>query len=83
MSTVLEAPATEAVELDGSWQTHIVNCPPDKPSAEAWVTEARVFGLELEALCGFRWVAERDPERHPICQVCVEVAGILAVEVGE
>lgn len=80
MTDLLERPKTAPTDLDGTWQTHIVDCPADKESAEAWVTEARVFGLELTALCGFKWVAERNPERHPVCGVCLEIAGIRIAE---
>jgi hypothetical protein len=76
MTDTLISPVPTTTGTDDSALTHIVDCPDDKESAEAWVTEARVFGLEVTALCGFVWVAERDPERHPICPTCLDIANI-------
>lgn len=42
--------------------------------AEAVVLEARVHGLAIEALCGKRWVPNRDPKRFPVCPTCAELA---------
>ena len=53
--------------------THIVNCPPDKESTAAWLTEARIYGLSVTALCGKTWVPSRDPGRYPICPACKEI----------
>ena len=38
------------------------------------VTDAYVFGTPIEALCGYRWVPSRNPDRYPVCPACVEVA---------
>lgn len=46
--------------------------------AAASVTEARVLGIPLEALCGKRWVPSRDPERFPVCPTCKERAEAMA-----
>ncbi|WIA95837.1 DUF3039 domain-containing protein [Curtobacterium sp. MCBA15_004] len=81
MSTATEA-TVAPVGQDTSALTHIVNCPDDKDNTEAWITEARVFGLELTALCGHRWVPTRDPIRHPTCPECVDAANIIIAEVG-
>lgn len=35
--------------------------------------EALAFGLEVQALCGKRWVPTRDPERFPVCPTCKEI----------
>lgn len=32
--------------------------------------EALVFGLEVQALCGKRWVPTRDPKKFPVCPTC-------------
>lgn len=45
--------------------------------AAASVTEARVLGTPLEALCGKRWIPSRDPQRFPICPTCKERAEAL------
>jgi Protein of unknown function (DUF3039) len=42
-------------------------------SAIAKVTEARVYGFPVEALCGERFVPQRDPKKLPMCQVCKEI----------
>lgn len=60
----------------------MLNCPPDKESTEAWITEARVFGLTVTALCGHQWVPTRDPLRYPICPECVEAANIIIADVN-
>ena len=38
------------------------------------VLEARVLGLPVEALCGKKWVPNRDPARFPVCPTCAELA---------
>ncbi len=43
-------------------------------NAEAIVLEARIYGNEVEALCGKRWVPSRDPQRYPVCPECAEIA---------
>ena len=51
---------------------HIVRTDPDE-SAVAKVTEARIFGYPVEALCGERFVPQRDPKKLPMCQACKEI----------
>ena len=51
---------------------HIVRTEPGE-SALAKVTEARVFGFPVEALCGERFVPQRDPKKLPMCQKCKEI----------
>jgi hypothetical protein len=51
---------------------HIVKTEPGE-SAIAKVTEARVFGFPVEALCGERFVPQRDPKKLPMCGVCKEI----------
>ena len=65
---------------DHSKSTHIVDCPDDKDSAQAWVDEARAHGLEVTALCGHVWIPESDPIKHPICQTCLDIAQIRLAE---
>lgn len=38
------------------------------------VTEAMVFGHEVEALCGYVWVPSRDPAGLQICDECKGIA---------
>ena len=42
--------------------------------AEALVLEARINGLQVEALCGKKWVPSRDPQKFPICPECAKLA---------
>ncbi len=51
---------------------HVVEDPEGRGRASAWVTEARVLGTELTAVCGARFVPSRDPERLPVCGACRE-----------
>ena len=51
---------------------HIVKTEPGE-SAAAKVTEARVFGTPLEALCGHVWVPSRDPKQLPVCEECKSI----------
>lgn len=60
--------------------THIVN-PPSNPhiwepgmSAKDIVSLARMLGEEIVALCGYRWVPKRNPENHPVCKQCLDIA---------
>ena len=41
--------------------------------AGAVLTEARVFGTPVTALCGKKWVPERDPKRYPLCPECKRI----------
>jgi hypothetical protein len=54
-------------------RAHIVRRPDNQQSAEAWVTEARVFGYEVEALCGHKWIPARNPEKYPVCEACRDI----------
>ena len=47
-------------------QAHIVRTEPGE-SALAKVTEARIYGFPVEALCGERFVPQRDPKKPPAC----------------
>jgi len=51
---------------------HIVKTEPGE-SALAKVTEARVYGYPVEALCGERFVPQQDPKRLPLCDTCKEI----------
>lgn len=69
--------------------THIVNPPsnlhiftPDM-SAQDIVDVARATGQQVVALCGYRWVPKRNPEKYDVCQVCMDLAGVLMREGGE
>jgi hypothetical protein len=51
---------------------HIVKTEPGE-SAVAKVTEARIYGYPVEALCGERFVPQQDPTRLPLCGICKEI----------
>jgi len=51
---------------------HIVKTEPGE-SALAKVTEARIYGTPVEALCGERFVPQQDPKKLPLCEVCKEI----------
>lgn len=66
-------PVTDVdAETDEPHHAHIVKVEPGE-SAVAKVTEARIYGTPIEALCGFRWVPSRDPKQLPLCQECKSV----------
>jgi hypothetical protein len=51
---------------------HIVKTEPGE-SAVAKVTEARIYGFPVEALCGERFIPQQDPKRLPLCDACKEI----------
>lgn len=59
---------------DNETLTHIVYMPP-KALAEGttvydYVLNARIFGIEIEALCGYKWIPHKDPKKFPVCSKC-------------
>ncbi len=52
---------------------HIVKSSDEGASAGAKITEARVFGTPVEALCGVVFVPQRDPSRLPLCAACKDI----------
>lgn len=38
------------------------------------VDHARTHGIEVLALCGYRWVPQHDPQKYPVCEACVDEA---------
>ena len=62
----------EDLETGKPHVAHIVRTEPGE-SALAKVTEARIYGFPVEALCGERFVPQRDPKKVPVCQVCKEI----------
>lgn len=52
--------------------SHLVG-PRDGKDGSVLVMEARFNGTEVEALCGHRWIPERNPESYPVCQKCLEI----------
>ena len=76
MSTMMQERVEVVTTDDPGNATHIVRIPPHlegKTTPQAYVMEARVMGTEVEALCGHRWVPQRDPKQYPICQRCMDI----------
>jgi hypothetical protein len=69
---VLDERTDEDLETGKPRVAHIVRTDPGE-SAVAKVTEARIYGFPVEALCGERFVPQRDPKKLPMCQVCKEI----------
>lgn len=95
--TVMETETTELTELipyedtdDGKDHlTHIVSPPENahlwRPGMQAQdvVDLARISGQEVTALCGYKWVPKRNPDKYPVCQSCVDIAGHIMRGLGE
>lgn len=60
------------LELEKGKKAHIVRADGDKTGV-ALVTEARVFGTTVEALCGFLFVPHENPKELPWCEECKEI----------
>jgi hypothetical protein len=69
---LLDERTDEDLETGKPKVAHIVRTEPGE-SAIAKVTEARIYGYPIEALCGERFVPQRDPKKLPMCAVCKEV----------
>lgn len=75
MSTQLDERTDIIPETTEPENAHIVKVE-DGESAVSKVTEARIFGFAIEALCGFVFVPQKDPGRLPLCQKCKEIYNI-------
>jgi hypothetical protein len=42
--------------------------------AHVLVMESRINGTMLEALCGWKWVPQDNPDKYPICGICKDIA---------
>ncbi len=58
-------------ELEKGKKAHIVK--KKGSSGPAAVTEARIMGTPVEALCGFIFVPHRNPKELPLCEQCKEI----------
>lgn len=68
----LDQRTDERTETAPPKAAHIVKTEPGE-SAVAKVTEARIFGYPVEALCGERFVPQQDPKKLPVCGACKEI----------
>lgn len=70
-------------------KAHIVSPPENvhifEPGMEAQdiVDIARAGGLEVIALCGYRWVPKRNPDKYDACEECMKIAGDIMRAMGE
>ena len=75
---------TTLLERDEIAETHITtsNEPADSAhivrkvgdeSPQALVLRARIEGIEVEALCGYTWVPQKDPAVLPVCAACLDI----------
>jgi hypothetical protein len=44
------------------------------------IVRANVEGVPVVALCGKRWIPNRDPSRYPVCPTCKEIRARLRGE---
>jgi hypothetical protein len=42
------------------------------------IVRSNVEGVPIVALCGKKWIPNRDPERYPVCPTCKEIRGRLS-----
>ena len=68
----LDQRTDERTETGPPKAAHIVKVEPGE-SAVAKVTEARIYGYPIEALCGERFVPQQDPKKLPLCGICKEI----------
>jgi hypothetical protein len=62
----LEEQIEEKIE-DGDHDRFSHYVPKDK------IVESAVTGKPVRALCGKKWVPNRDPEKFPLCPVCKKI----------
>ena len=41
------------------------------------ILRSAVDGVPVTALCGKKWLPDRDPEKYPLCPQCKEMLGML------
>jgi hypothetical protein len=68
---ILERETDERAETGPPQQAHIIRH--RGGDAAARVLEARINGTPLEALCGERFIPQRDPQKLPLCEACKEI----------
>ena len=44
---------------------------------KADIVKANVEGVPVVALCGKKWIPNRDPDRYPVCPTCKEIKARL------
>jgi hypothetical protein len=43
--------------------------------SKADIVRSNVEGVPVIALCGKKWIPNRDPSRYPVCPACKELLG--------
>jgi hypothetical protein len=82
LKTIERDQTTEVVVEEGDHErcTHIVLEGDGERGTEEFkplgvsVAEGAVMGIAVVALCGKRFVPQRDPKRFPICPTCKDIA---------
>lgn len=83
VDTNVEVVPYEEPTGEGKNFAHIINPPKNvhiwRPgmSAQVVVDIARAQGIEVVALCDYRWVPKMNPDKFDACPVCIERAGDL------
>lgn len=67
--TDLAPDATETDEGEHDRMSHYV--------AKADILRANVEGVPAIALCGKKWIPNRDPSKYPVCGTCKEIMAKL------
>lgn len=52
-------------DVDGGRHAHYVQ--------QHGLVESMVYGVEVTALCGWKFIPMRDPEKYPICPTCQRI----------
>lgn len=73
LDEIIETSSVTTTKEEDPIYSHIIDRGTDKRRAQDIVFEARVFGHTLTALCGHKFVPERDPQKYPPCQKCLEI----------
>lgn len=56
--------------------SHIVFVPLElrhKMTPQQYILKARVEAIEVEALCGYKWIPSRNPAVYPLCSKCLDI----------
>lgn len=57
--------------IDGRQNDHITQGA--EMSGQDVVDTARLLGMEVVALCGYKWVPKHNPQKFDVCQACIHV----------
>ena len=41
------------------------------------IVRSNVEGIPVRALCGKKWIPNRDPDRYPVCPACREIMAAI------